>query len=133
MDRALDQLVRTRAGGRCEYCLRPQSTSPIVFPIDHIIARQHRGPTTADNLALCCGRCNLAKGPNIAGLDPLTNSLTRLFNPRLDRWSEHFALDGPTIRGLTDIGRTTMELLDLNNPKQIGIRRLFLPMIEPTA
>jgi hypothetical protein len=35
MDAALKQLVRHRAGDRCEYCHLPQSGSGVPFEIDH--------------------------------------------------------------------------------------------------
>jgi 5-methylcytosine-specific restriction endonuclease McrA len=70
----------------CEYCHLPQRFSKLTFPIDHVIARQHHGPTIESNLALACGFCNRHKGPNIAGLDPQTRQLTRLFHPRRDSW-----------------------------------------------
>src|SRR4051812_35102819 len=108
MANSLEQEVRTRANGLCEYCRRPQRTSKLTFPIDHVIARQHGGQTVSHNLALCCGRCNLSKGPNIAGLDPDSGRLTRLFNPRQDVWSEHFRQDGAVLVGRTDVGRTTV-------------------------
>ena len=38
--------------------------------IDHIIAQQHRDSHQESNLCLCCLRCNLKKGPNIASTDP---------------------------------------------------------------
>ena len=72
--------VRDRAGDCCEYCALPQSKSSARFCLDHIIARQHGGPTSLGNLALCCLRCNKFKGPNIAGIDPQTGALTPLFN-----------------------------------------------------
>ena len=87
MDASLAREVRERAGHVCEYCRMPQSYYPTVpFPIDHIIARQHGGATTLDNLALSCLHDNTHKGPNIAGIDPLTRRITRLFNPRRDKW-----------------------------------------------
>jgi HNH endonuclease len=52
MDKLLDQFVRQRAGDRCEYCLIPQSEREFRFQIDHVIARQHRGATLPENLAL---------------------------------------------------------------------------------
>ena len=41
----------------------------------------------------------------------------RLFNPRKDRWFEHFiwSADGYTISGITPIGRATIDRLDLND------------------
>jgi hypothetical protein len=126
MDRFLERRVRARAQGVCEYCRVPQSASKLKFPIDHVVARQHGGLTIAENLALCCGRCNLSKGPNIAGLDPHTERLTRLFNPRQDLWSEHFRYDGPIIVGLTDIGRTTVVVLAMNQAYQVAARQALI-------
>ena len=34
----------------------PQAAHVLTFPVDHIIARQHGGETTFDNLALSCVR-----------------------------------------------------------------------------
>ena len=54
MSEALDGRVRKRAGNRCEYCRVPAEISAFAFPLDHIIARQHGGETTYENLALSC-------------------------------------------------------------------------------
>jgi len=55
MDESLAEEVRRRANHTCEYCRMPQVYYPTIpFPIDHIIARQHGGPTTLSNLALSC-------------------------------------------------------------------------------
>jgi 5-methylcytosine-specific restriction endonuclease McrA len=104
MEKALGQEVRARAGNACEYCLMPQATSKLTFQIDHVIALQHGGETSSDNLALSCGRCNLSKDPNIAGIDPDTRQMRRLFNPRRDEWALHFRYDGPVLIGLSEVG-----------------------------
>jgi len=126
MDKSLDQLVRHRAANRCEYCLLQQRHSKLTFPIDHIVAKQHGGSTCSENLALCCGRCNYYKGPNIAGVDPQTHLLCRLFNPRIDQWHEHFEYRGATLFGLTDIGRTTVAVLKTNVPMRLAVRKALL-------
>jgi len=59
--------------------------------IDHIIPRALAGPTAEDNLWLACSLCNNHKGDQIAATDPLTGELVRLFDPRHQVWSEHFA------------------------------------------
>lgn len=123
MDRELEQAVRARARDACEYCRLPQSARRLKFPIDHVIAQQHRGPTSSENLALCCGRCNRHKGPNLAGIDPLTGLMVRLFHPRTDLWPDHSRWDGPFIAGLTDVGRTTLEVLNMNHPEDVAIRQ----------
>jgi hypothetical protein len=90
--------------------------------MEHIVAVQHGGGGDTSNLALACLHCNLHKGPNIAGRDPLTRKLTRLFNPRSDRWREHFAWRGALLIGLTPIGRTTIQVLAINDPPVLAIR-----------
>lgn len=132
MDAELAQAVRQRAGNACEYCHMPQVAHLLTFPLDHIIARQHGGMTEAENLALSCVRCNSYKGPNIAGLDPNSGELTRLFNPRTDTWTEHFALRSALILGQTDVGRTTIEVLQMNHPDYLALREsLILEGIFP--
>jgi hypothetical protein len=96
------------------------------FWVDHIIAQQHRGRTSSGNLALACAQCNRAKGPNIAAIDPDSGTMVELFNPRTHDWHEHFSWLGPRIQGLTPIGRATCELLDMNGPVRIALRRLIL-------
>jgi hypothetical protein len=127
MDRATQHIVRLRAGGLCEYCRLPESPSAVSFVLDHIIARQHRGSSTPDNLALACPDCNRQKGPNLATLDPPgTGELTVLFNPRNDEWSDHFEWDGAMLRGKTAKGRGTVFLLDINSPLRVDMRQSLM-------
>jgi hypothetical protein len=91
IDPAIRELVRDRAGHRCEYCQLRQEDLPFsTFQVEHIIPRKHGGADDPDNLALACDRCNLSKGTNLAGIDPETGELTALFNPRTLSWDEHF-------------------------------------------
>jgi HNH endonuclease len=122
MTKDLRRRVRRRARYRCEYCQLPQSAVPVRHQIDHIIADQHEGGDEYSNLALACIHDNLHKGPNIAGLDPVTRELTRLYNPRRDRWREHFVWQGAVLVGLTAVGRTTIRVLAMNDPAVVAIR-----------
>ncbi|WP_437841353.1 HNH endonuclease [Sorangium sp. So ce1153] len=91
MDTSLVALVTQRAKAVCEYCQLPQPLSSIPFEIDHIIAQKHGGVTVPENLGFACFYCNSYKGPNIAGIDPESGRIVRLYHPRKDRWSKHFA------------------------------------------
>lgn len=123
MDASLRDLVRRRAGLRCEYCLLLQAVAPfLTFHIEHITARQHGGNDDSSNLALACPDCNAHKGPNLTSIDPETGHLVALFNPRQDIWSEHFSLEGPVIIGRTPIGRATVQLLDMNEGTRVEMR-----------
>lgn len=107
LNRELALSVRERAVDRCEYCRTPQSSIPLPFQIDHIVAEKHDGGTTLDNLAFACPHCNRYKGPNIAGRDRETGELVRLFHPRTDVWADHFHFERARVVGATPIGRTT--------------------------
>jgi hypothetical protein len=121
---ALDRRVRLRAGNRCEYCGISQERQEATFHIDHIVPRVARGLTSIDNLALACVSCSLRKGARTDRTDPVTSESTRLFNPRQDVWSEHFHVgDGFRIVGLTSVGGATSELLQMNRPLAVEIRR----------
>ncbi len=121
-NRSLEAKVVRRARGRCEYCHFPEAASELPFHLDHVIAEKHRGPTSAANLAWACFSCNLFKGPNIAGIDPVTGKLTRLFHPRRDNWLEHFRWEDIWLRGKTAIGRTTVAVLAMNAADSIAVR-----------
>jgi hypothetical protein len=126
VNRDLVRSVSRRAGNRCEYCLIPQFAFPLPFQIDHILAEKHGGETVESNLALACPHCNRFKGPNIAGLDPDTSQLTRLFNPRNDSWAEHFQQEGGRLTGKTPVGRATISVLAMNAKDMLSIRSELL-------
>jgi 5-methylcytosine-specific restriction endonuclease McrA len=123
MDRATQRLVRQRAGDECEYCGLGQVDVPLyVFQFDHVIPRQHVGTDDVSNLALACPHCNSHKGTNLAAIDPDSGRVVALFNPREDRWYDHFAREGPRIIGLTAQGRATARLLAMNTDRRIDLR-----------
>jgi len=122
MDAETRSYVRDRAGNRCEYCHIHQQHYIITFHVEHIVAQQHHGDNDESNLALACHFCNRHKGLNLAGMDPKTGELTRLFNPRTDTWNHHFYIHAGRIIGLTPVGRTTVYALNMNRPDRIRIR-----------
>jgi HNH endonuclease len=122
MDPSRQDFVRRRADNRCEYCLLRQEHSELIHHIEHIVARQHGGGDDVGNLALACHRCNLHKGPNLTGLDPVSGQIARLFDPRRDRWAEHFMLRGAHIEGITPTGRATVHVLAINDQRRLELR-----------
>ena len=120
--------VRERASGCCEYCLLAEEQAFFPFEADHIIGEKHRGLTTADNLAWSCFHCNRFKGPNIASRDPITGELAPLFNPRTQKWAEHFRIDAAQLVPLTPEGRVTAEVLKLNLPKRVEVRETLVSL-----
>jgi len=118
-------LVAERADYRCEYCLIPEDDSFVPHQVDHIIARKHGGSSSLDNLAFCCALCNMRKGSDVASFDASTDRVVALYHPRRQVWSEHFRLAGIVIEPLTDAGRVTVALLQLNRAALL-LEREFL-------
>lgn len=123
MDTSTRALVRERAGNRCEYCQLHQDDSPLAaLHIEHILPKKHGGSDNINNLALACIDCNLHKGSNLTGIDPVTDEVTELFHPRRHRWMDHFVWNGIYIIGKTAIGRTTVRVLSMNADDQLALR-----------
>lgn len=115
----LRQLVADRADNICEYCLIAERHGLWGCQIDHIIAEKHQGPTIESNLAYACAPCNQAKGSDISSVDWETGKLVPLFNPRLDRWRDHFRLHLPYIVGVTPVGIVTARILKFNSSDRL--------------
>jgi hypothetical protein len=116
-----DEVV-LRAGNRCEYCGLSQAGQEATFHIDHVVPRTAGGPTKAANLALACVSCSLRKWARQVAPDPETGAESPLFNPRTQRWADHFRWDGAIVVGLTATGRATVEALAMNRPLVVAIR-----------
>jgi hypothetical protein len=132
MDAATKDLVRRRAHKHCEYCRLHQRNSQLVHHVEHIVARKHGGPDDPDNLALACHRCNLHKGPNLAGIDPQTGQAVPLFHPRRDQWTDHFVFHGARIAGISATGRATVQVLAMNDARRLEVRQEVLKYGELT-
>ena len=126
MNKALADEVRQRAARCCEYCRMPEALYRSPFQLDHIMARQHGGQTVSDNLALSCFHCNTHKGPNVAGVNPATGEVVRLFHPRKDAWDDHFHWAGPILESLTAVGAATIHVLAINDPEYIAVRQALI-------
>lgn len=121
----LRQHVESRANQLCEYCLIHEDDTFLGCQVDHIIAEKHGGPTEADNLCLACTFCNRGKGSDIASIAGSTGQLVRLYNPRTDRWSDHFVLMNAIIEPRTEIGEATAKILGFNEADRIQERALL--------
>jgi HNH endonuclease len=117
------ELIRKRANYRCEYCRYPEflSTSPLT--IDHINPQSLGGSDDEENLALACRRCNERHYNFTVGNDPETNQEVPLFNPRRQKWGDHFiwSEDATKIIGVTSTGRATCNRLDLNDERRADL------------
>lgn len=113
--------VIARARRFCEYCLIHEDDTNFGCEVDHVVSLKHGGDTAAGNLALACFPCNRSKGSDIGSL--VHDRFTRFYNPRTDRWFDHFELaDDSRIVPLTDHGSATARILGFNLPERIEER-----------
>lgn len=120
----LRQALEERAGRRCEYCKVHAALQRATFHLDHVRPTSLSGPDDFNNRAFACPTCNLAKSDRQTLPDPETGEPVTLFNPREDRWAEHFRFDGYVVVGLTPIGRALVAAFDLNSTQFIFIRSI---------
>jgi hypothetical protein len=105
-----DAVVR-RAGNRCEYCQLPAQLQISGF-----------------EMALACPHCNARKWAHVDGEDPESGQRVALFNPRTQKWQDHFQWSEQhpfTIVGASACGRATVARLHMNHPDLVSIRRLL--------
>lgn len=128
ISKRLENRIRQQAGERCGYCRSHQRYVLGLLEIDHIIPVARGGTNNEENLWLACRLCNSYKGTQIDGVDLVTGQTVKLFNPRQQRWSEHFAWrePGDQILGLTACGRVTVTALQLNNVLAVTVRRAWI-------
>jgi hypothetical protein len=95
---------------------------------EHLLPFALGGKTTEENLWLSCRRCNEAKRVQTEARDPTTSEIVALFNPRIQRWEDHFRWsdDGTMVLGISVIGRATVVALKLNDPVIVVTRRLWV-------
>jgi len=114
--------VARRADERCEYCGLSQVGQVAAFHVDHVWPRSAGGATTLENLALACVSCSLRKAARTGAPDPETGVTEPLFNPRQQRWPDHFRWEGVRLVALTSTGRATAAALALNRALMLAIR-----------
>jgi hypothetical protein len=114
----LRRQVAERANFLCEYCLIAEDDTFFGCEVEHIISLKHGGSSNLDNLAYACVFCNRHKGTDIGSISE-TGQFSRFFNPRTDRWADHFQLAGITIQPVTIIGEVTARILQMNRADQL--------------
>ncbi len=123
----VEERVRRDARDRCGYCLSPQQLVMARLEIEHIIPRARGGTSAEANLWLSCPLCNRFKADRISARDPESGADVLFFNPRTERWSEHFrwSEDGLRVIGLTSTGRATVSALHLDDDPDALVVRAY--------
>ena len=119
--------VVERAQGRCEYCQSRADYTTESFAVEHIMPVSRGGTSELDNLAFSCSGCNGHKYNRTEVPDPTDRTLVPLYNPRRQRWQDHFCWSGDhaQIIGLTSTGRATVEALQMNRTGLVNMRQVL--------
>ena len=128
----ITQRVRQRARFLCEYCHTSEQWQYVPFTVDHVLPVAKGGQTELENLALACFHCNRRKSDLVTAVDPQTNATVQLFHPQQDGWDQHFAWneDSSELVGLTETGRATIEVLKINRPQLVRVRKMWVTLGE---
>lgn len=126
ISKPLKKKVAVRASFKCEYCLLAELVSFYTFHIDHIKSIKHGGLSILLNLAYCCPDCNFFKGSDLGTFVINDEHLTRFFNPRKDKWHDHFELQNGVIYGKTEIGVATARIFQFNNVDRLIFRQQLI-------
>ncbi len=120
----VQNFVRVRANGLCEYCHTSEKWQYVRFTIDHIVPLAEGGTDDNENLALACFHGNRRKSNLLSGIDPESGLRCALFDPRRNEWAEHFvwSRSGTALIGLTPTGRATVSQFQLNHSRIVNIR-----------
>lgn len=86
----LRRVVAARADQICEYCLIHEDDTVHGCEVGHVVSEKHGGPTVDENLAMACLLCNRRKGSDLGSIALQSGGLVRFYNPRADRWGDHF-------------------------------------------
>ena len=98
----------------CAYCTMTEGEAQAIrMLIDHYQPISAEGADIYSNLMYCCEECNLRKGDLWPPLEAQDQG-KRFFRIDAEPRSEHFDLDGTELKGTTEVGKFTVDFVDLN-------------------
>ena len=126
----LRRRIRAHFQDHCAFCRTPESLTVVIFEFEHILPRSIGGETTFENLCLSCPTCNRYKSDRTFGSSHEPTQRTPLFHPHRETWTEHFEWNenSTELIGLTRTGVATIDVLRMNRPQLVRVRRLWVAM-----
>lgn len=103
---------------KCAYCECCVSEESKYMEVEHFKYKNKYQDLVIEwlNLLPSCKRCNIAKGDHDVEDEPLINPYD--INPR-----EHLKLKLYKLKGVTELGKSTIDAADLNNSERLVIKR----------
>lgn len=104
--------------GKCAYCECNLTEESKYMEVEHF-EDKHSTPEKVvlwDNLLPACKRCNGHKSDHNVRLHPI-------INPCIDEPREHLKLHLYRLQGKTQIGKETIEVINLNDTERLGLKR----------
>jgi hypothetical protein len=110
----------------CAYCTMSEDEAHgIAFEIDHYEPQRARPDLENDygNLMYSCSVCNNMKG-DLSPPQPARADSYRFFRPDQDDFNEHFRAKGVTLASDTNVGKFSIDFLELNRLSLRKIREI---------
>ncbi|WP_349971609.1 HNH endonuclease [Pseudomonas caspiana] len=103
---------------KCAYCECCVSEESKYMEVEHFKYKNKHHDLVVDwlNLLPSCKRCNIAKSDHDVEDEPIINPYD--INPR-----EHLKLKLYKLKGVTELGKATIEAVDLNNSERLVLKR----------
>ena len=129
---SLRNRVREHFQHLCAYCHTAESLAVTTFEIEHIVPQSMGGKDIFENLCLSCPSCNRYKATRQTVVDPGTQKKHPIFHPHQQTWHDHFvwSQSGGVLRGLTPMGRGTIDALKMNRLSLVRVRKLWVKVDE---
>jgi hypothetical protein len=122
------QKIKKEFNWRCAYCQMPAIYLPQGLQKEQIVPLSVEGLDVPKNICPACPNCNSHKAKKVFAIDPRSGKKVKLFNPRKQKWLEHFGWDkfGTKVMGRTPIGRATVAGLKINLPDLVAWRSIIV-------
>ncbi|MEP4889812.1 MAG: HNH endonuclease [Aliiglaciecola sp.] len=108
----------TSSYGKCSYCECDLTEESKYMEVEHFEDKKHNPDKVVEweNLLPSCKKCNGSKSTHNVISDPI-------LNPYLQDPREHLAIRLFRMRGLTQIGRDSIDVVGLNNQERLVLKR----------
>jgi hypothetical protein len=108
----------TSSYGKCSYCECDLTEESKYMEVEHFEDKKHNPEKVViwENLLPSCKKCNGAKSTHDVIAEPI-------LNPYIQDPKEHLSIRFFRMRGLTEIGRESIDVVGLNNQERLVLKR----------